>query len=69
MVNTAYENLMIGARMARKLAEEYRIEAQETTCEERRERCIQQAKEADERADWYTYHASVIDLVSGRNAA
>lgn len=69
MVNTAYENLMIGAHMARQLAQEYLTEAQETTCAARRERCIQQATEANERAEWYTYHASIIDLVSGRKAA
>lgn len=56
---TPYENHMTGFRAALKLAEEYRLEAAETTDQHRREICLWEAEHADEKARWYLFHASL----------
>lgn len=55
---TPYENHMTGFRAAVKLAEEYRLEAAETTDQHRREICLWEAEHADERASWYRDQAA-----------
>lgn len=57
---TPYENHMTGFLAALKLAEEYRLEAAETTDQHRREICLWEAEHAEERASWYRDQASLF---------
>lgn len=60
---------MIGARMARVLAAEYRAEASETSDTFRRDVCLWEAEQAEERAAWYEAHASLFAPKQERQAA
>lgn len=68
-MSRAYETHMTGARMARKLAADYRDEAAETTNNHRRDVCLWEAEQAEERADWYEAHASLFASTPEREAA
>lgn len=57
---TPYENHMTGFRAALKLAEEYRLEAAETTDQHRREICLWEAEHAEERSRWYASLAAAF---------
>lgn len=60
MSNVA-ENYTRGAQMARQLAAEYRREAKETsTPAVLREKWLDEARRADDRADWYETHAEMM---------
>lgn len=60
MASQAYTVRIEAARSARLLADDYRKEAEETESEARRVRCLEQAQEAQERAQWYEFHASLM---------
>ena len=57
---SAAETFLNAAGMARKLAADYRAEASETTDDFRREVCLWEAEQADERAAWYSARASLF---------
>lgn len=60
-MSPAVENFMRGARMARKLADEYRRDAQSNEIPPTlRMKWLADAKRADERADWYETHARMM---------
>ena len=56
----AQDNFIAGALAARKLAADYRAEAETTTDTHRRAVCLWEAQEADDRADWYEEHANLF---------
>ncbi len=57
---SADETFMNATAMARKLAADYRAEASETIDDFRREVCLWEAEQADERAAWYSAHAAMF---------
>ncbi len=64
-MSTVSENYTRGAQMARQLADEYRREAKETsTPPVLREKWLDAARRADDRADWYEEHA---EMYHGKN--
>lgn len=59
-MSRAAETFLEGARLARKLAADYRVEALETTDDHRRAVCEWEAEQADERAVWYSARAALF---------
>lgn len=59
-MSRADETFLEGARLARKLAADYRVEALETTDDHRRAVCEWEAEQADERAAWYSARAALF---------
>lgn len=60
-MSTVVENYIRGAEMARKLAADYRRDAQsDDTPPSLRDKWLADALRADERADWYENHARIM---------
>ena len=60
-MSTAADNFMRGAEMARRLADEYRRDAQKPeTPSTLKAKWIDEANRADERAEWYEQHARIM---------
>lgn len=66
---TTYEAFVHGAALARKCAHEWRVTAAKAAREEQQERYINEARKADERAEWYEAHAELYRKQRLENAA